>query len=86
MSFLARLIAVCSFFSAIQAFAADVQFVPDHSARFRFEGFAGGRINVQVENWLLSAPTANPGMLEIFQVRDREPKPNLVPWAGERAA
>src|SRR4051812_20538925 len=53
------------------------------SARFDFEGFVGNRIQAMVENWLLKAPSANPGMLEMFHVRDREPKPNLVPWAGE---
>jgi uncharacterized protein len=26
---------------------------------------------------------ANPGLLSMFDARDREPQPNLVPWAGE---
>src|SRR5207245_2518711 len=35
------------------------------------------------ENWLLRSPQANPGMLEMFRMRDRQPAPQLVPWAGE---
>ncbi|HEY2952948.1 MAG TPA: beta-L-arabinofuranosidase domain-containing protein [Verrucomicrobiae bacterium] len=51
--------------------------------RLRFDGFVGERIQANIENWLLPAPAANPGMIEMFRVRDREPAPNLVPWAGE---
>jgi len=50
---------------------------------FRFEGFLGERIVANVDQWLVSAPVANPGMIEMFRLRDREPAPNLVPWAGE---
>ncbi|MBM3212092.1 hypothetical protein FJZ33_07730, partial [Candidatus Poribacteria bacterium] len=50
---------------------------------FIFEGTMGQRIKANVENWLLHAPVANPGMLEMFKVRDRKPKPEIVPWAGE---
>ena len=52
-------------------------------AHFRFGGPMGERIDANVDNWLVRAPTANPGMLEMFRVRDREPVPQLVPWAGE---
>ena len=52
-------------------------------ARFQFGGVLGQRIEANIDNWLLRAPTANPGMLEMFRVRDRAPTPNLVPWAGE---
>jgi hypothetical protein len=55
--------------------------IPD--ARFHFNGVLGQRIHANVENWLLRAPQANPGMLEMFRLRDRKPEPNLVPWAGE---
>src|SRR5437867_1121090 len=55
--------------------------MPD--ARWRFGGVLGQRIDANVDNWLLRAPTANPGMIEMFRVRDRAPTPNLVPWAGE---
>src|SRR5262245_51566136 len=53
------------------------------SARFAFTNRVGERIEANLDNWLLRAPQANPGMLEMFRVRDRRPKPELVPWAGE---
>ncbi|MBY0586478.1 glycoside hydrolase family 127 protein [bacterium] len=46
-------------------------------------GPVGERVAANVERWILEAPRANPGMLEMFRVRDREPVPQLVPWAGE---
>ncbi len=52
-------------------------------ARFEFTGPIGERIHANLDNWLLRAPQANPGMLEMFRVRDRQPVPQLVPWAGE---
>jgi hypothetical protein len=52
-------------------------------ARFRFNGVIGDRIDAGVDHWLLPAPHANPGMLEMFRLRDRQPAPRLVPWAGE---
>jgi len=54
-------------------------------AQFRLEGMAGKRVAANTANWLLSAPIANPGMLEMFRLRDRKPVPKLVPWAGEFA-
>jgi len=54
-------------------------------AHFKFTGPMGRRIAVNVDNWLLRAPDANPGMLEMFRLRDRKPVPKLVPWAGEFA-
>ena len=52
-------------------------------AHYRFDGPIGQRVAANVDHWLLSAPGANPGMLEMFRVRDRKPVPKLVPWAGE---
>ena len=43
----------------------------------------GERIEANKDHWLLRAPQANPGMIEMFHLRDRQPSPNLVPWAGE---
>jgi len=43
----------------------------------------GERIEANMENWLLRAPQANPGLFEMFRLRDRQPAPQLVPWAGE---
>lgn len=53
------------------------------SAQYHFDGLVGQRISSNEEHWLLSAPLANPGMIEMFHVRDRQPPPKLVPWAGE---
>ena len=50
---------------------------------FTFGGFMGDRVEANLHNWLLTAPDANPGMIEMFRLRDREPVPSLVPWAGE---
>lgn len=52
-------------------------------AHFDFGGWVGDRVAADVQGWLLPAPWANPGMLEMFHVRDRKPVPELVPWAGE---
>ena len=52
-------------------------------ATFRFTGVLGQRVDANVTSWLLPAPAANPGMLEMFRLRDRQPVPKLVPWAGE---
>jgi hypothetical protein len=53
------------------------------AARFDFQGPVGERVEANIENWLLRAPQSNPGMIEMFRVRDRKPVPQLVPWAGE---
>jgi hypothetical protein len=58
-------------------------FQPILNAQFEFTGVLGQRIDANVENWLLPAPSANPGMMEMFHLRDRKPVPKLVPWAGE---
>jgi hypothetical protein len=52
-------------------------------ALFEFSGPVGERIQANVDNRLLRAPPANPGMLEMFRVRDRQPGAQRVPWAGE---
>jgi hypothetical protein len=53
------------------------------AARFEFTGPVGERVQANIENWLLRAPQANPGMIEMFRLRDRQPAPQVVPWAGE---
>lgn len=57
--------------------------LPSSHSHFAFTGPIGDRINANVDQWLLRAPLANPGVLEMFRVRDRSPAPQLVPWAGE---
>lgn len=49
------------------------------------KGFIGNRLQANIQQWLLSAPQANPGMLERIRLRDRMPRENLVPWYGEFA-
>lgn len=63
--------------------ALPIQSLP--AARFQFGGVAGERIAANIDGWLLPAPRTNPGMLEMFRQRDRQPVPSLVPWAGEFA-
>jgi DUF1680 family protein len=60
-----------------------LKFQSSEGAAFKFEGVLGQRIDANINQWLLRAPQANPGMLEMFRVRDRQPAPQLVPWAGE---
>ncbi len=67
----------------IEKGALALQSLPE--ARFQFSGVAGERIAANIDGWLLTAPHTNPGMLEMFRVRDRQPTPQLVPWAGEFA-
>lgn len=52
-------------------------------ATYRFEGRIGKRVQSNIENWLIPAPAANPGMIGMFHFRDRKPPRDLVPWAGE---
>ena len=53
-------------------------------AQLRFGGVVGGRIDSNLHNWLLTAPAANPAMLQMFYDRDRTVAPD-IPWAGEFA-
>jgi len=52
---------------------------------FAAEGYLADYLRAITEQWLLVAPDANPGMLEMFRDRDRLPYRDLVPWAGEFA-
>lgn len=51
--------------------------------RVIFKGMVGERIRLNVANWLLPAPYANPAMFEMFRMRDRQPRAALVAWYGE---
>ena len=54
--------------------------------QWRFGGALGERVDANVEHWILRAPGANPGLLEMFHRRDRHlPYKTPVPWAGEFA-
>lgn len=60
-----------------------LQFRSVPSAQYRFKDTVAMRIENNNNQWLIPAPDANPGMIEMFRLRDRSPRPNLVPWAGE---
>ncbi|HCQ02469.1 MAG TPA: hypothetical protein DIT99_18100, partial [Candidatus Latescibacteria bacterium] len=49
------------------------------------DGPLGDYLQGVTEQWLLVAPKANPGMLEMFRDRDASPLRQMVPWAGEFA-
>ena len=54
--------------------------------RMSLEGPMAARLDGIIHNWLIPAPDANPGMLEMMRLRDRKPPyENPVPWAGEFA-
>lgn len=57
--------------------------LPAARARFRFGGFVGQRLRANERNWLLTAPFANPAMVEMFRDRDKQPPRDLLPWSGE---
>ena len=49
-------------------------------------GELGRRVDANVTNWLIPAIVSNPGMVEMFHLRDRKPAyPDPVWWAGEFA-
>ncbi|NUQ71258.1 MAG: glycoside hydrolase family 127 protein [Chthonomonadales bacterium] len=55
-------------------------------SHWRFRGELGRRIKANTDGWLLRAPTANPGLLDMFRRRDRrQAYPAHTPWAGEFA-
>jgi len=52
--------------------------------RMNLEGPLADRLGGIIHNWLIPAPDANPGMLEMMRLRDRKPPyEDPVPWAGE---
>lgn len=55
------------------------------SARYQFDGWMGRYLGNITDNWLMTAPDANPAMLEMLRDRDRQPYRALLPWSGEFA-
>lgn len=53
------------------------------AATYVFGGLVGERLAADLEHWQLVAPQANPAMIQMFCDRDRLPRRDLVPWAGE---
>ncbi len=55
------------------------------NVEYAFQGYLDAYLRGVSEQWLKIAPSANPGMLEIFRDRDRQPYRDMVPWSGEFA-
>ena len=55
---------------------------PDQ-VRLTFDGIVGERLKVNLENWELKAPDANPALVEMFFDRERKPSRKPLPWSGE---
>lgn len=53
--------------------------------QMHLDGLIQEYLTCVTEQWLLVAPRANPGMLEMFRDRDASPLRQMVPWAGEFA-
>lgn len=58
---------------------------PVRDARVVLRGAFAERMERNIRQWILTAPAANPKMLQMFRDRDRTPPHDLVPWAGEFA-
>lgn len=52
-------------------------------ADFAFGGIIADRAEANLKNWLLTAPIANPAMLQMFRDQERQPNRDLLPWSGE---
>ena len=52
---------------------------------YALRGPIGAYLKGVTDQWLKVAPLSNPAMLEIFRDRDRKPRRDMVPWAGEFA-
>jgi uncharacterized protein len=62
---------------------ARLAFTRPVDAAYDLSGLVGQRLATDLEQWQLIAPQANPAMLEMFRDRDRQPRRDLVQWAGE---
>ena len=49
------------------------------------DSWMNDRLEVNIRNWLLTAPDSNPAMLAMFTDRERTPARDLLPWSGEFA-
>ncbi|MHB1455651.1 MAG: beta-L-arabinofuranosidase domain-containing protein [Armatimonadota bacterium] len=55
------------------------------SSEYKFGVWMDSYLENITDNWLLTAPDANPAMLEMLKDRDRQPYRALLPWSGEFA-
>lgn len=58
---------------------------PTHPPQIRLDGILGEYLQAVTDQWLLVAPLANPGMLEVLSDRDTPPYKEMVSWSGEFA-
>ena len=66
--------------NAVPEAAGTVLLDPVPGATYRPGGETGRRLDVNLQRWALRAPDANPAMLGMFRLRDREwPYPDLMP-------
>lgn len=56
-----------------------------HEVEYTFEGYTGKRIQGNIDNWLVRMPEDNPGLLNMFKLRESEAPSDLLAWAGEFA-
>ncbi|MCC7491251.1 MAG: glycoside hydrolase family 127 protein [Fimbriimonadaceae bacterium] len=68
---------------ALPPLRGELAATPPPGASHRWGGVVGQRLEANLQQWLLAAPEANPGWLEMFRRRDRQPPPDLLPWSGE---
>lgn len=64
-------------------FRTEPKFEKPTEADFSLEGIIADRWKANLENWLLTAPIANPAMLQMFRDQERKPDRDLLPWSGE---
>jgi len=82
----AGLLALAASFGKVSDAAAGTPAVDPAVPRIQMtlDGPMAARVDGIIDNWLIPAPDANPGMLEMMRLRDRRPPyENPVPWAGE---
>jgi hypothetical protein len=58
---------------------------PIEQPKIHLRGILADYLQAVTNQWLLVAPLANPGMLEIFSDRDTPPYKEMVSWSGEFA-
>lgn len=59
--------------------------IRESATQFQLQGVCGTYLTRISENWLKLVPDANPAILEMFRDRDRLPRRQMEPWAGEFA-
>ena len=74
---------VLVFLTANSVFAENNKVLNIPEVSMQLEGIIGKRTEVNIKNWILDVPNANPGIIEMFRLRDRQPSPSLCSWSGD---